>query len=216
MRRFAGTLLIALGFLCLLAAGWFVRFNYSIQEDAGIHAKQVLMNLEIPSQLDSTQSDDQLLGVQAPTVAIEEIPDYILNPEMDMPERDVDGVAYIGAISIPSLEIDLPVISTTSKALLRIAPCRYTGSAYLDNLVIGAHNYSTHFGRIKNLSYGDLIEFTDMDGNLFVYQVADMEVLNPDQVDDLCAGQWPLTLYTCTIGGRTRVTVRCDKVETHG
>lgn len=213
MRRFAGTLLIILGFLCLLAAGLFVRFNYMTQENAGAQAKQVLMNLEIPRETALMQPEDRILDAAAPTIVAEEIPDYVLNPEMDMPEKEVDGVAYIGALSIPSLEIDLPIISITTKSLLRIAPCRYTGTAYLDNLVIGAHNYSTHFGRIKNLSYGDLIEFTDMDGNLFVYRVADMEVLNPDQVEDLCSGQWPLTLYTCTVGGRTRVTVRCDKVE---
>lgn len=216
MRRFAGTLLIVLGFLFLLAAGLFVRFNFVTQEDAGVQAQQALINLAIPRETIANKSADQAVDSTVPTVIPDEIPDYVLNPEMDMPEKQIDGISYIGALSIPSLDLELPVISTTTKSLLRIAPCRYTGTAYLDNLVIGAHNYSTHFGRIKTLSYGDLIEFTDMDGNLFVYQVADMEVLNPDQVEDLCSGQWPLTLYTCTIGGRTRVTVRCDKVQTNG
>ena len=55
--------------------------------------------------------------------------------------------------------------------------------------------------------------FTDMDGNVFSYQVADIEILQPGDVEELCSGEWPLTLYTCTIGGRTRITVRCELIE---
>ena len=128
-----------------------------------------------------------------------------------MPEKEVDGISYVGVIRIPTLELELPVIAETTSAYLQIAPCRYTGSAYLDNLVIGAHNYSTHFGRIKDLNYGDSITFTDTDGNVFSYIIADMEILKPYQVEDLCDGKWPLSLYTCTLGGRTRVTIRCEK-----
>ena len=66
------------------------------------------------------------------------------------------------------------------------------------------------FGKLKNLSYGSQIQLTDMDGNRFCYEVADIEILKPSQVEDLCGGDWPLTLFTCTIGGKTRVVVRCE------
>ena len=41
--------------------------------------------------------------------------------------------------------------------------------------------------------------------------VAGIEILKPEEVDDMTSGQWPLTLFTCTYGGASRVTVRCEK-----
>ena len=74
-------------------------------------------------------------------------PDYILNPEMDMPTQEVDGQSYIGVLELQPLGLSLPIISQWSYPGLRIAPCRYTGSAYQNDLVIAAHNYTSHFGR---------------------------------------------------------------------
>jgi len=44
--------------------------------------------------------------------------------------------------------------------------------------------------------------------------VAAREVLLPTAVEEMTAGEWDLTLFTCTLGGRSRVTVRCELVET--
>ena len=32
-------------------------------------------------------------------------------------------------------------------------------------------------------------------------------------VDGMLSGGWDLSLYTCTYGGRARLTVRCDEIE---
>lgn len=69
-------------------------------------------------------------------------PDYVLNPDMEMPTLEIDGHDYIGTLEIPALELSLPVLSEWSYPNLKIAPCRYTGSAYRDSLVIAAHNYT--------------------------------------------------------------------------
>lgn len=159
-------------------------------------------------------------GMSLPTLpsgeSLEEayIPDYILNPEMDMPEEEVDGQEYIGVLKIPVLSLELPIISEWSYPSLRIAPCRYAGSAYLNNMVIAAHNYYSHFGYLKNLSQGDEITFTDMDGNFFRYEVAALETLSPFAIEEMTSGDWDLTLFTCTVGGQYRVTVRCVLAET--
>lgn len=136
-------------------------------------------------------------------------PDYVLNPDMDMPEAEIDGWTYIGVLEIPSLELSLPIISQWSYAALRVAPCRYVGSVYNDSMVIAAHNYASHFGNLKNISIGDEVRFTDMDGNVFYYEAAELEVLEPTAIEDMTAGDWDLSLFTCTIGGQYRVTVRC-------
>ena len=83
------------------------------------------------------------------------IPDYLLNPKMDMPTQEVDGRKYIGRIEIPVVEMSLPVMDSWSYENLREAPCRYKGSAYLDDLILAAHNYTRHFGPISQLVPGD-------------------------------------------------------------
>ena len=142
-----------------------------------------------------------------------QIPDYQLNPEMEMPEitlEDLDGAACIGVLEIPKINLKLPVLSEWSYPLLKKAPCRYSGSAYLDNLVIAAHNYRTHFGKLKELETGDEVIFTDAAGNRFEYKVAVVEALTPQSVEDMTSGEWALSLFTCTLDGKNRVTVRCD------
>lgn len=142
-----------------------------------------------------------------------QIPDYQLNPEMEMPEvmlEELDGAACIGVLEIPEIDLKLPVLSEWSYPLLKKAPCRYSGSAYLDNLVIAAHNYRTHFGKLKELENGDEVIFTDAAGNRFEYKVAVVEALTPQSVEDMTSGEWALSLFTCTLDGKNRVTVRCD------
>ena len=142
-----------------------------------------------------------------------QIPDYQLNPEMEMPEvmlEELDGAACIGVLEIPAIDLKLPVLSEWSYPLLKKAPCRYSGSAYLDNIVIAAHNYRTHFGKLKELETGDEVIFTDAAGNRFEYKVAVVEALTPQSVEDMTSGEWALSLFTCTLDGKNRVTVRCD------
>ena len=133
----------------------------------------------------------------------------LAEPEMEMPVETIDGVDYVGVLRIPTLALELPVISQWSYPLLKIAPCRYSGSAYQNNLVLCAHNYASHFGNLKNLHIGDAVTFTDMDGNLFTYQVAELETLPPQATEEMENGDWDLSLFTCTVGGQSRVTVRC-------
>ncbi len=141
------------------------------------------------------------------------IEDYELDPGREMPAVEIDGYRYVGKIAVPSLDLELPVMEEWDYPRLKIAPCRYCGTAYQPNFAICAHNYTSHFGRLKNLAAGDEVTFTDMDGNVFRYRVALVETLKPTAVEEVRAGGWDLTLFTCTLGGRTRVTVRCDKTE---
>lgn len=140
-----------------------------------------------------------------------ELPDYILNPDMDMPVESINGIDYIGLLSIPSLELELPIISQWSYPSLKLAPCRYSGSAYSGSFIIAGHNYTSHFGKLKELSPGDSIDFTDADGNRFFYTVEAIEQLEASAVAEMESEVWDLTLFTCTIGGQSRVAVRCLK-----
>ena len=115
---------------------------------------------------------------------------------------------------MPTLGLALPVMSDWSYEKLRIAPCRYWGSVYDDSLVILAHNYARHFGGIKDLGIGDIVQFIDADGVIYRYAVAAQETLERGDVAAMTGSDYDLTLFTCTYGGRQRVTVRLNRVQT--
>ena len=139
----------------------------------------------------------------------EELPLYY----SEMKTVDIDGYAYIGYLSIPVLGLELPVMSEWDYERLKISPCRYDGSVDTDNLVIAAHNYSRHFGRLGELTEGDEVYFTDVDGVVTVSGVADIIGLRAEEVQEIRLGGFDLTLFTCDYSGQTRVTVRCMRKE---
>ncbi|MBQ1188427.1 MAG: sortase [Peptococcaceae bacterium] len=189
-------LLVIIG-LCFIMAGLLLAaYNLYDAARASASVSQVIENIDTGQELKEN-----------------EIPDYILNPQMAMPEQEIDGHKYIGTLEVPACSLTLPVISKWSYPDLKIAPCRYKGSAYLDNMIIAAHNYPSHFGNLKNLQPMDAIVFTDIDGNSFRYQVVEKEVLKSTAIEEMEAGEWDLTLFTCTIGGADRITIRCEKTE---
>lgn len=78
-------------------------------------------------------------------------------------------------------------------------------------MIILAHNYKAHFGNLHRLDKGDKVEFVDMNDNHFIYEVEDVGKLRPEQASDLVEGNRDLSLFTCTLGGRERVVVRCKR-----
>lgn len=140
------------------------------------------------------------------------IPSQELDIHREMPVMRANGNGYIGMIRIDSLGINLPVMEEWSYEGMKIAPGRYSGSVYEDNFVICGHNYQTHFASLRSAEEGDLVVFTDIDGNEFQYQVSIVEKLAPDAVDEMINSDWPLTLFTCTPGRKARLAVRCSKL----
>ncbi len=122
---------------------------------------------------------------------------------------EIDGYSYLGVLSIPCFGLELPVMWEWSYAGLKLAPGRYSGKAADGNLVICAHNYERHFGKISTLETGDEIIFTSVDGRIYQYEVAEVLILEPTDIEELMDGEWDLSLFTCTYGGWTRVVVRC-------
>ena len=144
---------------------------------------------------------------------IDGTPDYIKNPNIEMKKVMVGGNEYIGYVIIPSLGLDLPVLSSWSYSKLKIAPARYEGSVYQNNMILLAHNYKVHFGKIYRLNIGDIIKFKDMNVNFLDFSVEKKEELDELQVEDMLSGDWDLTLFTCTLDGEARTTVRCKRIE---
>lgn len=194
------------GLLLLAAAFLLTGYNMWDERRAEKASREMLSQMELPVEEAKERFAEWEAGVQGSEV---DIPDYVLNPYMEMPVTVIEGHKYIGVLSVPSLGLDLPVMSEWSYPKLKIAPCRYKGSAYTHNLIIAGHNYRKHFSPIKSLEPGERIVFTDAEGNQFFYQVDTVEILKKTAVEQMEAGEWDLTLFTCTYGGQTRFTLRC-------
>lgn len=188
------------GGLLLLAAA-LVLAVWNIQE--GRRAAQTAQ--------DALHQVERSIAVQAADPPPDAAPASDANREM--PVIEVDGNAYIGTVEIPTLALALPVLRDWSDALLKIAPCRYTGSVYQDRMIIAGHNYPRHFGQLDRLQIGDEVRFTDAEGGCVTYAVTQTERLAGSAVEQMASGDWDLTLFTCTAGGQERVTVRCDRTE---
>ncbi|MDD6023109.1 MAG: sortase [Oscillospiraceae bacterium] len=221
--RHKGLLLIVIGLLLIVAAFSLIFYNLSEDVRAGKASGQTVKQLEesmpTPSAPVSADSpapapviSDSNAQVSPSPVEIEPalIPDYVLCPNMEMPTARINETYYIGVLRIPALGLELPVISAWNYANLKIAPCRFSGSVYQNDLIICGHNYSSHFGTLKNLREDDSVTFTDMDGNVFNYRLVEREILQPTQMEALEHGDWDLTLFTCTVGGRSRITLRFE------
>ena len=186
------------GIVLLAAALALVGYNAWDSTRAGEAALHVKEQLEEQMQKEKPQSDEE-----------NSLPEYLRFPDKEMPAASVDGEEYIGILEIPALQLELPVMSELNEEKMKIAPCRYQGSVYQDNLIIGAHNYDTHFGRLQRLNAGDEVLFTDMDGNCFRYSVIGLESMHRSQVEQMVTGDWDLTLFTCVPNTMNRLAVRC-------
>lgn len=192
----------------LVLAGLSLFLYNRYQAEQADDALEVLMPQVVSAILDqsesaqSSQSEDT-----AEPYALESMGN-------EMPEAVIEGNAYIGYISIPALSLELPVMTDWSYEQLQSAPCRYSGTVKGNDLVIMAHNYWVHFGQLSKLTVGDTVAFTDINGITTYYAVAAKDILSAYAVEEMTAGEYDLTLFTCNYSGQSRMTVRCDRIDT--
>lgn len=194
MRKWIGVICVFLGVVCLLSSVGFVAYNR--WED--MNAKDIAQDL-----LENIQS-----------IIKEKQPEQFLPEEMATVK--VDGYDCIGILSVPVLDLELPVLTDWSYAKLKKAPCHYYGTYYEKDFVIAAHNYKSHFGRLSKLQAGDIVVFTDVSGTVHYYEVVILETLPKNATKEMITSGFDLSLYTCTLGGGSRVTVRCNAAENSG
>lgn len=132
-------------------------------------------------------------------------------------ECEINGKTYevIAILYIPTLEIEYPVLSSTSKELLKVSLNKYWGPNpnRPGNFCIVGHNYNTEqfFGKLHNINLGDYIQLTDMSGKTLQYCVYDTYIANPDDTSctsQLTNGETELTLITCTKNFKQRFIVK--------
>ena len=208
MPKKAGIVFVMMGAVLILSA--LLLFLYNRQEDtwAGQKAEDLLTDIQLVIEEEVNQ--DILIDDHEPEpTESEQILETI--PE-SMPVKRVGDYDCIGILKIPSLELELPVLADWDYKRLKTAPCRHFGSSRTDDLVIAAHNYKSHFGRLSSLPVGASVIFIDMKGIENHYELKVLSTLEPDAVDEVLNSGYDLVLYTCTPGGSTRVVAFFDRI----
>ena len=207
MRKGFGICCIILGVCCLISSLGLIAYNRWEEEKAQDASKNILQDVQEDIQ-DNTREESNSEDSNR-----DESKDISVDVPKEMLTMPVDGYDCIGVLSIPVLELELPVLTDWSYAKLKVAPCHYFGSYYEKDFVIAAHNYQSHFGRLSELQEGDLILFTDISGTVHYYEVVLLETLPGYATEEMIVSGFDLSLYTCTTGGASRVTVRCNTID---
>lgn len=183
-RKWIGRMSMALGIVFL--AGGLLLFGYN-------RTKEYLAGKE---------SDTALKAVKG------QIEQNYRTKEIENPTLKWDDRSYFGILTIPKLDLELPVQTSWSYPKLQISPCIYSGSIQQGGLVILAHNYRNHFGQIASLAEGDVAFLTDASGEKYEYLVEEVFSMKATDVEEMINHEYDLTLFTCNYDGRARVTVR--------
>lgn len=207
MRKGFGICCIILGICCLIAAVGLIAYNRWEAENAQDASKNILQNVR-ETILDT--APEESIPEEGTRDESGEIP---VDLPREMLTTQVNGYDCIGVLSIPVLELELPVLTDWSYAKLKIAPCHYFGSCFEKDFVIAAHNFQSHFGRLSELQPKDLVLFTDISGTVYCYEVVLLETLPGNATQEMITSGFDLSLYTCTPGGASRITVRCNTIN---
>ena len=205
MGKWMGMICVVLGVVCLLSAVGLVVYNRWEAGRAEETAQALLANVQ--SIMDE-KPQEQFLHEDSVN-----LPNHLEKRPTEMATVKVGGYDCIGILSVPVLELELPVLTDWSYGKLKKAPCHYYGTYYEKDFVIAAHNYQSHFGRLSELRTGDIVFFTDVNGAAYYYEVVLLETLPKEATEEMITAGFDLSLYTCTPGGASRVTVRCNAVK---
>lgn len=209
MRNKLRRLCIISGFVLIFAAFCLCVFNIAESRTAARRSKASLSELKDiigkapePTAAASTE-DDLFARYDEPAPA-------------EIPTVSIDNTGYCGYLTIAELGLELPVINDFSYEALDTAPCRYSGSAESNDIIIAAHNFGSHFGKLGSLSDGAEIIFTDCSGRSFRYSIISIEEIRGSDVEEMLSKEsspWDMTLFTCTLSGKSRITVRAKLIN---
>ena len=138
---------------------------------------------------------------------------------------DISGTGIMGYISIPKIQVELPIYHGTSAEVLNVAVGHLQGSSFPvggenTHAVISAHRglpSAKLFSDLDQLVEGDTFTVTILD-EVLTYEVEKIFIVKPDELDKLAIipGGDDVTLMTCTPYGVNshRLLVRAHRVDT--
>jgi len=190
-RKLRGVLLITAGLVLILTAAWI--FSLNEREEALAAANTEVLLEQMYEEIEANKN--------------------IYDTQGRLAQFELGGHEALGILNIPSLGLELPVLNDWNYEMLIIAPGRYFGTPEEGNMILLGHNYKRHFARLKELKPGDRAELYTLGGVTYIYELDMIETLGKTDLEELVAGEWDMTIFTCTVGGERRVTARFRLVD---
>lgn len=125
-----------------------------------------------------------------------------------MSTLSVDGIDFVGLLEIPRYGSALPVCAhwgTPSKY-----PCQFFGSIYDRTMQIGGTSQKGQYDFYREISVGDTICFTDMEGSRYTYSVTDVRYEKSADQAALQRKESALTLFIKNVYAFEYIIVFCD------
>ena len=120
----------------------------------------------------------------------------------------IDGADFVGVIEMPRYESVLPVCANWGH--LTKYPCRFSGSIYDSTLQIGATSQKGQYDFYREISVGDTVIFTDVEGNQYTYTVTNLQYeKHADQIT-LDREESSLTLFIKNVYDFEYLIISCD------
>lgn len=125
-----------------------------------------------------------------------------------MATLSVDGTDFVGLLEIPKYDSVLPVCDDWGNSAKY--PCRFNGSVYDRTMRIGGTSQKGQYDFYRDISVGDNVFFTDMEGNRFSYTVTDICYENNADQSTLQRKESSLTLFIKNIHAFEYIIIYCD------
>ena len=115
--------------------------------------------------------------------------DLISSNDFSFYDNVLDTAFLFNAIPQRYKDLKLPVMQKWDYSRLKIAPCRFSGSYFTDDLVICGHNYRRHFSPVKGIDIGENVYFVTVDNMVYHYKVSNRENLRPTSIEQMIRNQ---------------------------
>lgn len=120
----------------------------------------------------------------------------------------LDGTDYVGILEMPRFGSALPVGAQWGK--LTRHPCQLDGSIYDGSMQVGGTTQKGQYDFYREISVGDSVYFTDMEGNRYGYTVTGMRYAQHADQTALQREEADLTLFVKNVYAFEYLIIFCN------